>query len=174
MKRFLIIPLITAATIPAHAAVFITEVNSNGVGGDFFEIHNTGPTSVSLDGWKWTDSDLRAWSTAFTLDNATIAAGGVAVILAGCRQRNFDGCGCVQNHMDRTSRRSDPHVDRRWGGIGLGRRSCAFQRYPDSPRLISCIALEPATSQTSILHSPPCPHLSGPARHSPMQMAMRA
>ena len=83
MKRT-ILPSLTAALLAgashAQAQILISEVNSNGTGGDFFEIHNSGASSVDLTNWKWTDRDLRAWSTGFTLNSSTLLAGETAVI----------------------------------------------------------------------------------------------
>ena len=81
-KTFL--PILTAALLAgashAQAQILISEVNSNGNGGDFFEIYNSGSSSVDLTNWKWTDRDLRVWNTAFTLNSSTLLAGETAVI----------------------------------------------------------------------------------------------
>lgn len=81
-KTFL--PILTAALLAgashAQAQIIISEINSNGAGGDFFEIYNSGSSSVDLTNWKWTDRDLRAWSTGFTLNSSTLLAGETAVI----------------------------------------------------------------------------------------------
>lgn len=81
-KTFL--PILTAALLVgapcAQALILISEINSNGTGGDFFEIYNSGTTGVDLTGWRWTDRDLRAWSTGFTLNSSTLLAGETAVI----------------------------------------------------------------------------------------------
>ena len=82
IKAFL--PILTAALFAgvshAQAQILITEINSNGTGGDFFEIYNSGSSSVNLSDWKWTDRDLRAWNTGFTLNSSTLLAGEIAVI----------------------------------------------------------------------------------------------
>ncbi len=65
---------------PLLANILIIEVNSNSTGSDFFEIYNAGTTTVDLTGWRWTDRDLRAWSTGFTLNSSTLLAGETAVI----------------------------------------------------------------------------------------------
>jgi predicted extracellular nuclease len=79
-----LLPILTAALLAgasqSQALILITEVNSNGAGGDFFEIYNSGTTTVDLTGWRWTDRDLRAWSTGFTLNSSTLLAGETAVI----------------------------------------------------------------------------------------------
>ena len=50
-----LLPILTAALLAgasqSQALILITEVNSNGAGGDFFEIYNTGSSSVDLTGW---------------------------------------------------------------------------------------------------------------------------
>ena len=68
------------STSTSQALILISEINSNGSGGDFFEIYNSGTTEVDLTGWRWTDRDLRAWSTGFTLNSSTLLAGETAVI----------------------------------------------------------------------------------------------
>ena len=79
-----ILPILTAVLLAgvshAQAQILITEINSNGTGGDFFEIYNSGSSSVNLSDWKWTDRDLRAWNTGFTLNSSTLLAGEIAVI----------------------------------------------------------------------------------------------
>lgn len=69
------------AATPASATILITEINSNGTGGDFFEIYNSGGSSVSMNGWRWSDYDIRNWAGAFAFDNATLAAGEVAIVV---------------------------------------------------------------------------------------------
>lgn len=44
-----------APAAPATPSLLITEVNSNAVGGDFFELFNFGTTPIDLTGWKWHD-----------------------------------------------------------------------------------------------------------------------
>ena len=68
------------STSTSQALILISEINSNGAGGDFFEIYNSGTTEVDLTGWRWTDRYLRAWSTGFTLNSSTLLAGETAVI----------------------------------------------------------------------------------------------
>ncbi|HEV7856485.1 MAG TPA: SdiA-regulated domain-containing protein, partial [Herminiimonas sp.] len=46
----------TAAAGAPAPTVLITEVNSNAVGGDFFELYNYGSTAINLTGWKWGDN----------------------------------------------------------------------------------------------------------------------
>ncbi len=67
----------------AHATILITEINSNGTGGDFFEIYNSGATSIDMTGWRWSDYDLRNWGSASSFDAASLAPGEVAVVGAG-------------------------------------------------------------------------------------------
>lgn len=82
-----------ATAAPASATILITEINSNGTGGDFFELYNSGSTPIDLTGWRWSDYDLAilpstptpfgGWSLASSLDSVTLAAGAVAVVQAG-------------------------------------------------------------------------------------------
>ena len=52
-----------ASVASTQAQILISEINSNGTGGDFFEIYNAGSSAVDLGGWKW-------------VDNASVANGG--------------------------------------------------------------------------------------------------
>lgn len=61
----------------------ITEINSNGTGGDFFEIYNSAATPIDLTGWRWSDYDVRNWATAQSFDAITLNAGEVAVVGVG-------------------------------------------------------------------------------------------
>jgi predicted extracellular nuclease len=84
MKKTLL-PIFTAALLAgasqSQALILITEVNSNGAGGDFFEIYNAGSSAVDLTGWRWTDRDNKAWSSGFTLNSSSsLLAGETAVI----------------------------------------------------------------------------------------------
>ena len=82
-----------ATAAPASATILITEINSNGTGGDFFELDNSGSTSIDLTGWRWSDYDVAVtaslptpfggWSLASSLDSVSLAAGEVAVVQAG-------------------------------------------------------------------------------------------
>ena len=73
----------------ATAAILISEINSNGTGGDFFELYNSGSTAIDMTGWRWSDYDLAVnavtggWAAASPLDAGTLAAGQVAVVQAG-------------------------------------------------------------------------------------------
>ena len=82
-----------ATAAPASATILITEINSNGTGGDFFELYNSGSTPIDLTGWRWSDYDVAVtaslptpfggWSLASSLDSVSLAAGEVAVVQAG-------------------------------------------------------------------------------------------
>ncbi|MBM3846321.1 MAG: hypothetical protein FJ405_08550, partial [Verrucomicrobia bacterium] len=56
---------------------------------DWIEIHNSGPSTVSLAGWSLTDdpSDLRKW----TFPNTNLAGGGYLVVFASGKDRRFPG-----------------------------------------------------------------------------------
>ena len=79
-----ILPILTAVLLAgvshAQAQILITEINSNGTGGDFFEIYNSGSSSVDFTNWKWADYDVRTWSGGFTLNSFTLLANETAVI----------------------------------------------------------------------------------------------
>jgi hypothetical protein len=74
-STYLAAAAILLATSGLQAAVIISEVNSNGTGGDFFEIYNAGVTTVDLGGWKW-------------VDNASVGNGGAD--FNGARAYAFD------------------------------------------------------------------------------------
>jgi uncharacterized protein YjiK/methionine-rich copper-binding protein CopC len=68
----------TAAAGAPAPTVLITEVNSNAVGGDFFELYNSGSTAINLTGWKWGDNhaDVNdANNTAAFVSNTMLAPG---------------------------------------------------------------------------------------------------
>ena len=87
MKKILTtLALVGVITTGAQAqSILISEINSNGTGGDFFEIYNYGATAVELGGWKWVDNasalnggpsfnGARAFAfNAFTLNPGAIA-----------------------------------------------------------------------------------------------------
>jgi len=59
-------------------SLLISEVNSNGTGGDFFELFNYGTTAIDLSGWKWTDE-------AATFDSATAVFPAETTLTSGAR-----------------------------------------------------------------------------------------
>lgn len=73
----------------ARATILITEINSNGTGGDFFEVYNSGGVGIDMTGWRWSDYDIAAgttatgWAGASSFDGVVLAAGQVAVVGAG-------------------------------------------------------------------------------------------
>lgn len=72
--------ILSLAFLQARADLLITEVNSNATGGDFFELHNTGTASFSLDGWRWTDDDA-TYATAKSFGAISIPPGGTIVVM---------------------------------------------------------------------------------------------
>ncbi len=73
-----------AAAASAPASVLISEVNSNGVGGDFFEIYNYGGSTIDLGGYLWTDNSDPAWNGArtYTLNTFSLSPGQAAVFMS--------------------------------------------------------------------------------------------
>ena len=74
--------------LPAHAGILLTEVNSNGTGGDFFELHNYGQAPIDLGGWKWVDNATALnggpsfnGARAFAFNAFTVQPGGVALVV---------------------------------------------------------------------------------------------
>jgi hypothetical protein len=70
-------------------SILISEINSNGTGGDFFEIYNYGATSVELGGWKWVDNANPFFNggpsfngpRAYAFDAFTLNPGGIALVV---------------------------------------------------------------------------------------------
>lgn len=91
MKKLLTTLALTVALLTASRAQFsvlITEINSNGTGGDFFEIYNYGATAIELGGWKWVDNASSAnggpsfnGARAYAFDAFTLNPGAVAVVV---------------------------------------------------------------------------------------------
>ncbi len=90
MKKLLTtLALVGVITTGAQAqSILISEINSNGTGGDFFEIYNYGATAVELGGWKWVDnaSALNGGPSfngarAFAFDAFTLNPGGIALVV---------------------------------------------------------------------------------------------
>jgi len=85
-KTFL--PILTAALLAgashAQAQILISEVNSNGIGGDFFELYNYGGSTIDLAGYRWSDNSAAAWNGAntYTLNTFSLAPGQAAVFMA--------------------------------------------------------------------------------------------
>jgi hypothetical protein len=90
MKKLLTTLALTGAIITGAQAqsILISEINSNGTGGDFFEIYNYGTTSVELGGWKWVDNASAAnggpsfnGARAYAFDAFTLNPGGIALVV---------------------------------------------------------------------------------------------
>ena len=84
MKRKLTLSLLTgsllAAAPLAHAQLLITEINSDGSGGDFWELTNVGTSSVNLGDYKWNDSARVTTGNAVTIPNGTSIAAGESIV----------------------------------------------------------------------------------------------
>jgi len=90
MKKLLTtLALVGVITTGAQAqSILISEINSNGTGGDFFEIYNYGATAVDLGGWKWVDNASAAnggpsfnGARAYAFDAFTLNPGGIALVV---------------------------------------------------------------------------------------------
>jgi hypothetical protein len=80
--------LLTFGAVPAHAAVAITEVapwssGNSPVGADWFELTNTGATSVDVSTWKMDDSSASFGSAVALNGVATLAPGQSAIFIEG-------------------------------------------------------------------------------------------
>jgi hypothetical protein len=73
----------------ASGAILITEVNSNATGGDFFELYNTGVSSVDIGGWRWTDDAITFDNGNVFATGTTIGAGATLVVINSASVDNF-------------------------------------------------------------------------------------
>jgi hypothetical protein len=85
--------------LPAYAGILITEVNSNGTGGDFFELYNYGQAPIDLGGYLWTDNSDPVWNgtRTFTLNTFSLAPGQAAVFVADGGQNGPGNAAFVTN-----------------------------------------------------------------------------
>lgn len=79
--------LVVSVISPAYSAVIISEVDANGsgasYGADWFELTNTGASSLNISGWKM-DDNSNSFAAAVALRGITsIAAGQSVVFLEG-------------------------------------------------------------------------------------------
>ena len=90
MKKLLTTIALAGAIMTGAQAqsVLITEINSNGTGGDFFELYNYGGSTIDLAGYRWTDNSVAAWNGAntYTLNTFSLAPGQAAVFMADAGQ----------------------------------------------------------------------------------------
>ena len=89
LKFFIIAAALIAGASHAPAQILITEINSNGAGGDFFEIYNAGSSAVDLGGWKWVDNASGAnggpsfnGARAYAFNAFTLNAGSSALVVS--------------------------------------------------------------------------------------------
>ncbi len=83
MKNFFAVALFTGLIAPAPAALVITEINSEAAPADFWELTNTGTTSMSLAGWVWDDSSANpADPEAVTIGAGVSIASGESIVFA--------------------------------------------------------------------------------------------
>ena len=83
MKRNFALLIFTGSLLAtaslAHAQLLITEINSDGTGGDFWELTNVGTSSVDLGSYKWNDS-ARSTTGSFTIPDGTSIAAGESIV----------------------------------------------------------------------------------------------
>ena len=89
LKFFIIAAALIAGASHAPAQILISEINSNGIGGDFFEIYNAGSSAVDLGGWKWVDNASSAnggpsfnGARAYAFNAFTLNAGSSALVVS--------------------------------------------------------------------------------------------
>lgn len=97
----LLVLLVTLVAFAPRAAgsLVITEVNSNGSGGDFFEIYNYGTTAIDLGGYRWTDNAVPSFSgsNTYTLNSFTLAPGAAVVVVADAGQNGAGNTAFLTN-----------------------------------------------------------------------------
>ena len=85
--------LFTAIGIPvASGNLLLTEINSNGSVGDYWEITNVGATSVDLSGYRWTDGEASgtfAGAAAWALAPGTTIAAGESIVFTKATESAF-------------------------------------------------------------------------------------
>lgn len=83
----------------AAGALLITEVNSNGSGGDFFEIYNYGTVTIDLAGYLWTDNAVPSFSgsNTYTLNSLSLAPQAAVVIAADAGQNGAGNAAFLTN-----------------------------------------------------------------------------
>jgi len=81
----LALSLLAAVATPAFATpeLVLTEINSNGAGGDFWELTNVGTTAANVGNWKWIDGgqSLPAPAVQVIPAGTTIAPGETVVFI---------------------------------------------------------------------------------------------
>jgi hypothetical protein len=90
MKKSLlgiIAALVTVSAAPANAAIIVSEVapwasGNSAVGQDWFELTNTGSSSIDITGWSW-DDDSQNPGTAILQGVSSIGAGQSVVFVDG-------------------------------------------------------------------------------------------
>ncbi|MFK3973708.1 DUF3616 domain-containing protein [Pseudomonas sp. NPDC087358] len=71
-----------------HYDLLITEVNSNAVGGDFFEIYNYGASTIDLSGWKMND-EAGTFLGATALPAQLTLGAGQTLLIASVKAADF-------------------------------------------------------------------------------------
>jgi len=99
LGRFAVAALACVAAASASASVLITEVNSNGTGGDFYELYNYGASTIELGGYLWTDNAIPAYNGAntYTLNAYSLAPGAAVVIVADSGQNGIGNAAFATN-----------------------------------------------------------------------------
>ncbi len=113
--RFLL-PLAALLTLPAHAQLVITEINSNGGPSDFWELTNFGESAVDVGGYKWDDDSQNPNDpSAVTIPAGTSIAAGESILFVVGDAAGF-----------RAAWDLDASVQIVTGGPGLGSNDAVF------------------------------------------------
>jgi uncharacterized protein YjiK len=80
---------ISALTLPLHAQLLVTEIQSDGLS-DFWELTNVGASAVDLSGYKWDDESRNpADGAAVTIPAGTMIASGESIIFTATAATTF-------------------------------------------------------------------------------------
>lgn len=78
-----------SASAASRYDLLITEVNSNAIGGDFFELYNHGTTPIDLTGWKWDDDSANPADAAAASLSGMLNPGARLVVVAAADAAAF-------------------------------------------------------------------------------------
>ncbi len=123
MLRFTVFVLFFCSALTLHAQIHITEVmyTPNAPEPEWVELHNGGPTAVTVTGWSVHDGS----TTVGTLPAATIAGGGFLVVtrdstaLRAARAGTLDGVVLVESGLPSFNNSSDLVVLRNPSGVAV-------------------------------------------------------
>jgi hypothetical protein len=125
MKKLLTTLALAGAIMTGAQAqsILITEINSNGTGGDFFELYNYGGSTIDLAGYRWTDNSAPVWNggNIYTLNTFSLAPGAAVVIVADSGQNGAANAAFATSWGSSLTLSAMGGFTRLGGGAGSGR-----------------------------------------------------